>query len=335
MRLNGEFVAERVATHCQTRIKSCTDRGLRPPGLAFISVGHSDDGDRFTDQVKSRAEKVGVQVFHYRFDQLERVGYIVDRVKRLIDELNKESCIDGIVLVNPMNDFVDGKYLPISEYYTTRLRAMIVEDKDVDGCRPDIMAKLANPWYNPYQHPPAVCTGIFMLLDWYRIPLVTTPVTIVGRSPRVGRPLHQMFINRNAEVTMVHSKNHPDQIWQEMKASKIIVCAAGQPNLFAEDDIDLNEHPTIIQVGAKKVEDRMVGDFNFDFLDHFGDMNLIDHTYPVGDVGPMTCTALLYQTTEAWETHLHMKGELLCQTKDLLDSKLRKEYEMWTNRWES
>lgn len=332
MKLDGNFVAQKVKAHCTARIKSCTDRGIRPPSLAIIQVGSESSSDIYVKWKKRDCEEIGASAVHYHF-QREPGDYLVDRIRRLIDELNATDTVDGIMLQLPLSGIEDDS--PHGKgYYTTQLCQRLAPDKDVDGLRPDVFGKLANPWYNPNAHLPCTPSGILMLLDWYGYELEQCPITIIGRSNLVGRPLHQMLVNRNAECTMVHSKCHPDQIWQEMKASKIIISAIGKPGAWSDDDIDLNEHPVLIDVGTTYVDGKLKGDFCLDYLDHFNMLDKIDYTPVPGGVGPMTRAALMYHLTEAWEYHLHEKGVLLCQTKDLLGTPLKQEYARWSHNGE-
>ena len=132
-------------------------------------------------------------------------------------------------------------------------------------------------------------------------------------------------------LTVCHTHCTGDQIWQEMKQAKLIISAIGQPHKWdVASEVDLNEHPILIDVGTSTdpYTGKLVGDFGgYDFLDHWSQLDDVDYTPVPGGVGPMTRAALMLHTTDAWERHLREKGELLCQTKDLLPSKLKTEYE--------
>ena len=329
MILDGNFVAQKVKTHCAARIKSCTDRGIRPPSLAIIQVGSEGGSDIYVKWKKRDCEEIGAAATHYHF-QREPDDYIVDRIRKLIDELNADAGVDGIILQLPLMG-IDDQSPHGKGYYTSQLCQRLAPSKDVDGLRPDVYGKLADPFYLPEGHLPCTPTGILMLLDWYGYELEGCPVTIVGRSRLVGWPLYQMLINRNAEGTLVHSKCHEDQIWQEMRAAKIIVSAVGQPGKWTDDDMDINEHPVLIDVGTTVVDGKLKGDFCLDYLDHFNLLDRVDYTPVPGGVGPMTRAALMYNLTQAWERHLREKGELLCPTKTLLAKPLLQEYERWSH----
>lgn len=332
MKLDGNFVAQKVKNHCAARIKGCTDRGIRPPNLAIIQVGDNPASNTYVKWKRRDAEEIGANTTHFHFHR-QAGDYIVDKLRRLITELNADAGVDGIMVQLPLVGLDPGSSFPDS-YYTTQILQEILPDKDVDGLRPDMFGHLANKWYSPQQHLPCTPTGIIMLLDWYGYELEQCPVTIVGRSNLVGRPLHQMMVNRNAECTMVHSKCHPDQIWQEMRAAKIVVSAIGSPHKWSDDDIDLNEHPVLIDVGTSYKDGKLCGDFCLDYLDHFNMLDKVDYTPVPGGVGPMTRAALMYNLTQAWEYHLHEKGTILCQTKDLLGKTLKEEYARWSHNGE-
>ncbi len=333
MKLDGNNLAKKVKTHCAARIKSCTDRGIRPPRLAIIQLGDKPESSTYVKWKKRDCEEIGVEAVHYHFAKRTPGDYIVTKLHRTIAELNADNSVDGIIIQLPLVCVEPGD--KSDAYYTTQLCSAIASSKDVDGLHPDTFGKIANKWYRPEGHLPCTPTGIIMLLDYYGIELPQMPTVVIGRSNLVGRPLAQMLMNRDAEVTMLHSKCHPDQIWQEMKNARLIISAVGKPGIWSEDSLELAEHPTIIDVGTTVVDGKLRGDFNFDFLDHFNEMHLINYTPVPGGVGPMTRAALMYNVTNAYEYHLKKEGKILCETRNLVPETLKKEYELWRPRNES
>lgn len=327
MKLDGYFVAGRVKENCKARIKTCTDRGIRPPNLAIIQVGNAPLCTEFVKLTMQNCDGIGARATHFHYSKRTPDDYIVDKLTRLIKELNADGEVDGIIIQMPLVGLDEGSgHKDPDGYYTTKLCSLIAPSKDVDGLRPDMYAKLVYKWYNCEGFLPCTAHGILMLLDWYHFNLTAMATTVVGRDSRIARPIYQMLLNRDCEGTMVHGKCERDQVWQEMKQSKLIISAINKPYYFSEDDIDLNEQPTIIDCGRGLRDGIVTGDFCFDFLDHFGDMNLINHS--VG-IGAITRAALMFHLTEAWEYNLRKKG-LSCRTTSLLSPTLKAEYETWS-----
>lgn len=326
MKLDGTFVAKQVKDFCKARIKLGTDMGLRPPTLAIIQAGSNPASETYVKWKQRDCEEIGAASTLHRFSADWTNRFQVTRVLDLIAELNATAEVDGIMVQLPLEGLND-------EYYQTRILSEIAVDKDVDGLRPDVFARLNVPYYNAEGFVPCTPHGILMLLDYYGYDLERMATLVVGRSALVGRPMAQMLLNRDAEVTVCHSKCHPDQIWQEMRQAKLIISAVGIPEKWdIIDYCDLNEHPILIDVGTSvhPKTGKLVGDFTgYDFLDHFNDMDKLDYTPVPGGVGPMTRAALMEHLVDAWELHLHKEGKLQCQTADLVPATLKTASEKW------
>lgn len=303
MKLDGKLVAAKVKTELRERVDAQVSHGARRPCLAIIQVGRNGASDKYVVHKRTDCDEIGIRCT--TFWTPEDTKYIVDRLRDLITQLNADAGVDGIIVQLPIEGLND-------KYYQQRILNTIAPGKDVDGLRSDVFGKLAVPYFNPEQSVPCTPHGILMLLDHYQIPLDDAGVTIVGRSNLVGRPLSMMLTNRNANVTLLHSRTHPDVIWQEMKQSNIIISAVGQPNIW--DTVEMleprpDEHQVIIDVGTTPLAGKLVGDFNWDYYDHFGGIENFDYTPVPGGVGPMTRAALMQHTVEAYERHLREKGD--------------------------
>lgn len=328
MKLDGKKIAGEVKEVCAARIKSCTDRGLRSPKLVIIQAGENPASNTYVKHKMKDCEEIGAlaTVIKFSTDWTER--HQVTRVTDLIHEMNADASVDGIMIQLPLEGLNN-------HYYTTKLCNEIVGHKDVDGLRASTFAMLNVPYAPVEGFLPCTPRGIMMLLNYYKYDLVAMPTLVIGRSQLVGRPLAQMLLNRDAEVTVVHSKCDRDQIWQEMKQARLIISCVGSPRKWdAATEVDLNEHPILIDVGTSvdPATGKLVGDFGgFDFLDHYNDLDKLDYTPVPGGVGPMTRAALMENLVDAWERHLRMKGDLLCQTRDLLPPALKMKYELWNS----
>lgn len=327
MKLDGKIVASRVKDICKARIASCTERGLRPPKLAIIQAGDNPASNNYIKFKQRDCDEVGIehQLFRYGDDWTDQ--YQVTRMKELIERLNADDTVDGIIVQLPLEGLND-------KYYETGIVSTICATKDVDGLRPDVFAKINIPYYNSDGYYPCTPHGVLMLLNYYDYDLTGMPTVVIGRSNLVTKPLAQMLLNRDAEVTVVHSKCHPDQIWQEMKNARLVISGVGIPHKWdAATEVNLNENPILIDIGTSRHPEtgKLVGDFcGYEFLDHFGDLDLIDYTPVPGGVGPMTRAALISHVVDAWDQHLREEGKTLCPTLSLIPSALEQEYRKLT-----
>lgn len=301
MILDGKAVAAEMRLDLKERVANQVSKGARRPNLSIIQVGNNPASNTYIKHKQNDCAEIGIDCTLFRIP--EGTTYIVNRVADLIHELNSIETVDGIIVQLPIEGLND-------EYYQTRLLSSIAPDKDVDGLRPDVFAALTNQFYTATPFYPCTPHGIIMLLDHYKIPLEDAGVTIVGRSKLVGLPLSLMMTNRDANVTLLHSKTSEDVIWQEMRQSYIVVSAVGKPHIWeASDFLNVNERQVVIDVGTTVVAGKLRGDFCWDYLDHFGGMENFDYTPVPGGVGPMTRVALMDHTVTAYEYHLAEKGQ--------------------------
>jgi methylenetetrahydrofolate dehydrogenase (NADP+)/methenyltetrahydrofolate cyclohydrolase len=245
----------------------------RAPGLATILIGE-DAGSQVYVASKHRAcEEAGmVSVGH----QLP-ADTTAETVEALIDELNADDTIDGILCQLPVPKPLDGDAL------SQRVSA----DKDVDGLTPISAGRLAlaTPGLRP-------CTprGVMVMLDELGIDLTGKRAVVVGRSNLFGKPMAQMLLQANATVTIAHSRTV--DLASVCRQAEILIVAVGQPELVKGDWIAPGA--TVIDVGMNRT-DRLVGDVAFDEA-----VEVAGAITPVpGGVGPMTIAMLLANTLDA------------------------------------
>jgi methylenetetrahydrofolate dehydrogenase (NADP+)/methenyltetrahydrofolate cyclohydrolase len=161
--------------------------------------------------------------------------------------------------------------------------------KDVDGLTDINMGRLI---HNNEYLSPCTPTGIIDLLDYYNIDISSKNITIIGRSNLVGKPLFNLFINRNATVTLCHSKTL--NLKEYTKNADILVVAVGIPNFITADFI--KENAIVIDVGINRVDNKIVGDVNFTNVS-----SKTSYITPTpGGVGPMTVYELFNNTYKAY-----------------------------------
>ncbi len=197
----------------------------------------------------------------------------------LIEKLNADTNIDGILLQSPIP-----KHLDIDEAFRT-----IDPKKDVDGFHPVNVGKLSLN-----QDCFISCTpfGIIKMLETYHVPIEGKHAVIIGRSNIVGKPLIQCLLNKNATVTICHSKTQ--NLEEVTKQADILIAAIGKPEFVTAGMV--KKGATVIDVGINRKEDgKLVGDVNFEEVS-----KKASYITPVpGGVGPMTVAMLMTNVVKA------------------------------------
>lgn len=278
--LDGKALAEDILEIVRRGVERMESVYNVTPGLAIISFGETS-GQVYVKNKKKTCERLGIYCEHHEFDFTEGTD-IQDDVEELIENLNKDDKIHGIIVQLPIPDEFD--ICPIC------LIDKIAPEKDVDGLTTQNTGGL---WRNCYGgwHNPCTPLGIMTLLRHYDIPLEGKNVCIIGRSDLVGKPLAAMMLEENATVTICHSKTAQEDISWAITGADIVVCAVGNPEVMRDYYIG---EGTIIDVGINRVDGKIVGDIS-------EDMKKYAEAYtPVpGGVGPMTVAMLMQNVCNA------------------------------------
>jgi methylenetetrahydrofolate dehydrogenase (NADP+)/methenyltetrahydrofolate cyclohydrolase len=193
----------------------------------------------------------------------------------LVDQLNADPAVDGILVQLPLPDHIDERAV------TTR----IDPDKDVDGFHPVNAGRLATGLYG---FVPCTPLGCLMLLKDQLGDLAGLDAVVIGRSNIVGKPMAQLLIKESCTVTVAHSKTR--DLSSVVKRADIVVAAVGRPEMVKGDWI--KPGATVIDVGINRTEQGLVGDVDF-----AGALSVAGAITPVpGGVGPMTIAVLLRNT---------------------------------------
>jgi methylenetetrahydrofolate dehydrogenase (NADP+)/methenyltetrahydrofolate cyclohydrolase len=246
----------------------------RVPGLATILVGDDPASAVYVSGKRKASAEVGIADFHRQLSAQASQ----DEVAAAIEEGNRDPEVSGILLQLPVPEGVDGP----------ALTALISPDKDVDGLTPISAGRLlkATPGLRP-------CTplGIIELLDRYDVALEGAEAVVVGRSDLVGKPVAQLLLQRNATVTMCHSRTR--DLAGVCARADVLVAAVGVPGLVGEEFV--KPGATVIDVGISRTADGLRGDVQFDAVrDRAGLLTPVP-----GGVGPMTIAMLLRNTLTA------------------------------------
>lgn len=244
-------------------------------GLAVIQIGEDPASCVYVRQKEKMAESLGYYFEHIKLDENVEESDVLN----LIDRLNENDKIDGILVQMPIPKHLDSKKIQNRVDYL----------KDVDGLT-DINA--GRLMHNQESLVPCTPMGIMTLLEYYGIDISGKNVTIVGRSDLVGKPLAQLMINNNATVTLCHSKTN--NLSMHTKNADILVAAVGHPNMIKKEDV--KEGAVIIDVGINRLSDgTLCGDVDFEDV-----KDKASYITPVpGGVGQMTVYELGNNTYKA------------------------------------
>lgn len=267
--LDGKTLANKILQNIKDEVQNLKTK----PSLAVILIGENPASQVYVKNKEKQAKEAGFESFVYRLPS----NVNKDELLNLIERLNNDDNIDGILLQLPLPghlsayDFLD----------------KINPKKDVDGFHPVNAGKLLLN-----EEPYAIsCTpeGIIRLLDEYNIPIKGQNAVIIGRSNIVGKPLSMLLLNRDATVTIAHSKTK--NLSEITKTADILVSATGFSNMVTKDMV--KSGATVIDVGIIRDENgKLRGDVDFNSV-----KEIAGAITPVpGGVGPMTIAMLIENT---------------------------------------
>ena len=278
--MDGKALSQKIRNQIKVEVESIKNNNVGiVPGLAVVLVGNDPASEIYVRNKEKACAEVG---FTSKKIVLEDT-VSEEELLSVIDNLNNDNSIHGILVQLPLPAHIN----------KDRVIDSIATEKDVDIFKTDSMGKLFEG-----VHCIAPCTpsGIMALLDEYNIDLEGKHCVIVGRSNIVGKPIAMMLMQRNATVTICHSKTK--NLKDFCKMADVIICAVGKTNLITDDMV--KEGVVIVDVGINRNEQgKVCGDVNIENKD------LVSYMTPVpGGVGPMTITMLLKNTLELFKNSL-------------------------------
>ena len=242
-KMDGKELAKTIRAELKEEVESLKKKGIHPK-LAVIMVGEDKASAVYVRNKSKACNEVGVEYEEF----LLPTETTMDKLLGLIETLNQDTNIDGILLQSPIP-----KHLDIDEAFRA-----IDPGKDVDGFHPVNVGKLSLN-----QDCFVSCTpfGIIKMLETYHVPIEGKHAVIIGRSNIVGKPLIQCLLNKNATVTICHSKTQ--NLEEVTKQADILIAAIGKPEFVTANMV--KEGATVIDVGINRTEDgKLVGDVNFE-----------------------------------------------------------------------
>lgn len=272
--INGKELAKNIRLKLKEEVEELKKAEINPK-LAVIMVGDDKASKVYVKNKSKACEEVGVEFEEYLLPANTKMKELLE----LIEKLNNDVTVHGILVQSPLPE---GLYA--NEAFKT-----ISPKKDVDGFNPINVGKLSLN-----QDCFVSCTpfGIIKMLETYNIPIEGANAVIIGRSNIVGKPLAKCLLNKNATVTVCHSKTK--NLKEITNKADILVAAIGKPKFVTADMV--KEGATVIDVGINRMEDgKLVGDTDFENI-----KEKVSYITPVpGGVGPMTIAMLMYNVVKA------------------------------------
>lgn len=275
--IDGKQIAAELRKSLKSRVDKRLNEGLRKPGLAVILVGNDPASEVYVRNKRKGCEEAGIDSIAYDLDS----DTSQEKLLSIIDELNENDAVDGILVQFPVPDHID------TETVIERIRP----DKDVDGFHPYNVGRLATRM-------PVLrsCTprGVITLLESTGEPIKGQDALVVGASNHVGRPMALELLLAGCTVTVTH--RFTKDLETKVAQADILVVAVGKPGIVKGEWI--KPGATVIDVGINRAEDgSLIGDVDFEpAKERAGWITPVP-----GGVGPMTVATLLQNTVDAAE----------------------------------
>jgi methylenetetrahydrofolate dehydrogenase (NADP+)/methenyltetrahydrofolate cyclohydrolase len=272
--IDGRAVAARTRERVARDVEAFAAETGRRPGLATVLVGDDAASAVYVGGKQKASREVGITPFDHRLPADTSREELVE----LIERLNADPEVSGIIVQLPLPDHLDG----------TEMTNLVRVDKDVDGLTAASTGRLSlgQPGLRS-------CTpnGVMVLLEDAGTTVGGAEAVVVGRSNLFGKPMAQLLLDANATVTVCHSRTR--DLAEVCRRAEILIVAVGRARMVKADWV--RPGATVIDVGMNRDEHGLVGDVDFDAVAEVAGV-----ITPVpGGVGPMTIAMLLHNTVEA------------------------------------
>ena len=277
--IDGKKVSSHIKDNIAAEVKILKNKTGKTPGLAVVLVGDDPASAVYVKNKNKTCKNIGFQSFEHILPE----NTSENKLLNLINELNNDDQVNGILVQLPLPSHISSSKILVS----------INPQKDVDGFHLENVGRLVtgNALFKP-------CTpaGIIKLLDEYKIEIEGKNAVIIGRSNIVGKPVSFLLLERNATVTICHSRTK--DLPSITRSADILIAAIGKPNFVSLDMVKNNA--VVIDVGINRLDGKLVGDVDFTSVSK--QASLI--TPVPGGVGPMTIAMLMENTLQAFKNSL-------------------------------
>lgn len=275
--LMGNEVSKNIMESVKMRASTLVDKGTVPK-ICLLRVGEKPDDIRYENSVQKNFDKLGIQVQKIQLS----AEVMQEELLKAIFKLNEDTSVHGVLMFRPLPKTID----------EDAIRNALSTQKDIDGMSD---GSLTGILLNKSQgYAPCTAEACIALLDYYKIDVTGKKVTVVGRSNVIGKPVALMLLNRNATVTVCHSKS--ENLSKICSQADILICATGRPKMIGEDFV--NPKQTVLDVGISVLEDGSVcGDVDFEQA-----AQLVERITPVPrGIGSITTAILAAHLIDAAE----------------------------------
>lgn len=277
--IDGKAISTHIKTQTKEEIEQYVAKGYRSPKLAVVLVGDDQASQVYVRNKEKACLNVGIE------NSLicKPATISEDELISIVDSLNQDDTIDGILVQLPLPKHISEK----------RIIESILPSKDVDGFHPTNIAALFLGYHGYY---PCTPVGVMHLVDTVCPDLAGKEVVIVGRSNNVGKPLALLALQRNATVTICHSKTK--NLADVCRKADVLICAVGKAHMITSDYV--KEGAIVIDVGINRNQDgKICGDVDFESV-----KEQVSFITPVpGGVGPMTIAILMRNTLDTYKNN--------------------------------
>lgn len=273
--IDGRKIAQEIKNEVKVEVEKLKQQGIEIT-LAVVIVGNNPASRSYVNSKKRTCSELGINSVEYALDG----NTTQEQLENLIEKLNQDSNINGILVQLPLPDGLD----------EDRICKKILPQKDVDGFHPMNVGMVATGIDFEFAIKPCTPFGIIELLKRENIEIKGKHAVVIGRSNIVGKPLSLLLLRENATVTVCHS--YTNGLKDICKTADILVAAVGRPRFVTADMV--KEGAVVIDVGINRDETtkKIVGDVDFESV-----KEVASYITPVpGGVGPMTVAMLMKNT---------------------------------------
>ena len=275
--ISGKDLSQKLKDQMKEEVTLLKEKYGREPHLVVILIGNDPGSISYVTGKEKACLYVGI-----KNTTIKKEDTITEEeLLSLIDDLNKDDSVDGILVQLPLPRHISEE----------RVIEKIAIEKDVDGFHPLNVASL---WLKKKAMLPCTPKGIIKLLDEANIEIAGKRACVIGRSNIVGLPISKLLLDRNATVTVCHSKTK--DLAAVTSLADILIVAIGKARFVKAEMV--KEGAVVIDVGVNRGEDgKLCGDVDFEQVEPKASFI----TKVPGGVGPMTITCLLENTIEAFK----------------------------------
>ena len=275
--LKGKPVADKIKEQVGKLAEAMLDEG-KIATLGILRIGENESDIAYENSAAKVANTLGIAVEKYIMDARSTEEDVLDVLK----VMNEDEKINGILMFRPLPKHID----------EDKVRNHIAPEKDIDGISDVALSGLFTG--NKAGFPPCTAEAAVAILDHYGIEVSGKKVVVIGRSLVIGKPVAMMLLEKNATVTICHSRTTAEDLENLCKDADIIISAAGKLNTLTEKHV--NGRQIIVDVGINFDEEgKMCGDADFEAL-----KDNVEAITPVpGGVGSVTTALLMYHTVMA------------------------------------